>query len=360
MNPHPLFCPNPACPSRGQQNAGNIVAHHYGRDRWRCRTCRKTFSDRQATPFHHLKTDPATVVLILTLLTYGCPRQAIVQAYGFDERTIAAWQRKAGQHCQAVHQNLLTCASLDLQHIQADEVRVRLQRRLVLWMAMAIAVPTRLWLGGVVSAHRDNALLQTLARRVAACARFAPLLVVTDGWRGYVAAWQKAFRLAQQTGKRGHPRLLAWPHLAIAQTVKAYERGRCSGVGVCRVFGDTAQIARLLPKAQVLNTAYIERLNATFRQRLSGLTRRGRSLWRTPQTVTAQMYLLGCVYNWCTPHQSLTDKQQGPRTPAMAAGLATHVWNLSELLYFRIAPPPFVPPKKRGRKPKAVSQLFTV
>ena len=352
MNPHPLFCPNPACESRGVADAGNIVVHQYGRQRWRCRTCQKTFSVRQGTPFHHLKTDPATVVLILTLLTYGCPRQAIVRAYGFDERTMAAWQRKAGQHCQAVHAALVTAADLDLQHVQADEVRVRLQARLVVWMAMALAVPTRLWLGGVVSAHRDKHLLRSLARLVSACALCRPLLLVTDGWRGYVEAWQKAFRSPQYTGQRARPRLLAWPEVAIAQTVKAYERGRCIGVGVCRVLGDPAQIARLLPKCQVLNTAYIERLNATFRQRLNGLTRKGRCLWRDPQSVTAQMYLLGCVYNWCTPHRSLANKQQRERSPAMAAGLATHVWDMGELLCFRVPLPPFVPSKKRGRKAK--------
>ena len=357
MNPHPLFCPNPACTSRGVCNAGNIVVHDGLRQRWRCRTCKKTFSERQGTPFFGLKTDPQTVVLILTLLTHGCPLQAIVAAYGVNERTVASWQRKAGQHCEQVHHALVTRACMDLGQVQADEVRVRLQRRAVLWMAMAICVPTRLWLGGVVSAHRDKHLLRSLARLVAACATPTPLLLVSDGLRGYVDAWRKAFRTRHRTGKRGAPRLQAWTHLTIAQTVKRYERGRCVGVGVCRFFGDTAPIARLLPTEQILNTAYIERLNATFRQRLCGLTRKGRALLRKPATLTSRMYLLGCVYNWCTPHQSLS--RQEACTPAMAAGLTTHVWSLSELLCFRVAPAPFVPKKRRGRKPKQDELLVT-
>lgn len=356
MNPHPLFCPNLACASRGLQQAGNIVVHDSLRERFRCRTCKKTFSARQGTPFHGLKTDPKIVMLILTLLMYGCPLQAIVAAYGFDARTVAAWQHKAGQHSEAVHGALVTNASMDLQQVQADEVRIKMQKRIV-WLAMALCVPTRLWLGGVASEHRDKPLLRTLTRLVAACAQAAPLLVVTDGWRGYVQAWQKAFRTPLHTGKRGQPRLVAWKHVAIAQTVKAYERGRCIGIGVCRLFGDVEQIAGLLPAQQVLNTAYIERLNATFRQRVCGLTRKGRALLRKPQTLTANMYLLGCCYNWCTPHLSLS--KNAPCTPAMAAGLTSHVWSLAELLCFRIAPPPFVPKKKRGRKPKQDIQLFT-
>ena len=359
MHPHPLFCPNPACASRGLQTQGNIRVHDALRQRYRCRTCGKTFSHRQGTPFAGLKTDPAVVVLILTLLLHGCPRQAIVAAYGYDERTIAAWQHKAGQHAQAVHQAQVTAMPRDLQHCQADEVRVRLQRRAVVWMAMAMCVTTRLWLGGVVSAHRDRTLLRGLAALVAACARPAPLLLVTDGWRGYVQAWQHAFRTRVASGKAGRPRLRPWAQLTIAQTVKGYEQGRCIGVRVCHLHGDIAQVARLLPRGQVLNTAYIERLNATFRQRLCGLTRRARCLWRKPESVTTQMYLLGCVYNWCTPHHSLSSKQQGPRTPAMAAGLTDHVWSLAELLSLRVPPPPYVPPKKRGRKPKMHEQLVT-
>ena len=357
MNPHPLFCPNPECSSRGLQHQGNIVVHDSLRDRWRCRTCKKTFSARQGTPFHGLKTDPKIVMLILTLLMNGCPPQAIVRAYGYDERTVASWQHKAGQHTEAVHAALVTSVPMDLRHVQADEIRVKMQKRLVLWLAMAICVPTRLWLGGVVSQHRDKPFLRALACLVAACAQTSPLLVVTDGWRGYAEAWHKAFRTPQPTGKRGRPPLVAWKQVAMAQTVKAYDRGRCIGVGVCRLFGDTSQIARLLPAQQVLNTAYIERLNATFRQRLSALTRKGRALLRKPETLTANMYLLGCFYNWCTPHQSLS--KDAPCTPAMAAGLTNHVWSVGELLCYRVPPPPFVPPKKRGRKSKQEQQLFT-
>ena len=34
----------------------------------------------------------------------GCPIQAIVHAFGLDERTLADWRDRAGVHCQKVHQ----------------------------------------------------------------------------------------------------------------------------------------------------------------------------------------------------------------------------------------------------------------
>jgi hypothetical protein len=43
----------------------------------------------------------------VTLHTSGCPIQAIVHAFGLDERTVAAWRDRAGIHCHKVHQELV-------------------------------------------------------------------------------------------------------------------------------------------------------------------------------------------------------------------------------------------------------------
>ena len=81
----------------------------------------------------------------------------------------------------------------------------------------------------------------------------------------------------------------------------------------------------------MINTAYIERLNATFRERLASLTRRGRALARRTLTLQHGMYLIGTVYNFCTPHASLAHASGGT-TPAMAAGITDHCWTVQELL----------------------------
>ena len=51
-----------------------------------------------------LRTPTELVMIVIILLSYGCPIQAIVHAYGVDERTVAEWQRRAGEYCQQVHQ----------------------------------------------------------------------------------------------------------------------------------------------------------------------------------------------------------------------------------------------------------------
>jgi hypothetical protein len=86
----------------------------------------------------------------------------------------------------------------------------------------------------------------------------------------------------------------------------------------------------------VINTAYIERLNATFREHLAPLARRCRALASHTLTLHEGMFLVGTVYNFCTPHESLSHVQK--TTPAMAAGITDHCWTIHELLAFHSCP----------------------
>ena len=78
MNLQTLFCPNYACPARGQVNQGNIHAHSQQEKRCRCDVCGKTFSVTKETLFYRLRTDPIIVMQVITLLAYGCPPEAVV------------------------------------------------------------------------------------------------------------------------------------------------------------------------------------------------------------------------------------------------------------------------------------------
>jgi hypothetical protein len=138
------------------------------------------FAATPDTPFYRLHKPPELAVLVLTLLCHGCPTQAIVAAFGLDERTVARWFLEAGRHCQRVHEHLVERGQVDLQHVQADELWVK-QVGGKVWMALALAVPSRLWLGGVISRHRDLPLVTRLVQRVLACAVTRAILVCVDG-----------------------------------------------------------------------------------------------------------------------------------------------------------------------------------
>ena len=118
-------------------------------------------------------------MIVVTLLAHGCPVQAIVAACGFDERTVAEWWARSGRQGQAVQEDLVE-QPRDVGQVQADEFRVKKQGGIV-WMALAMMVKTRLWLGGEVSEQRDMTLLRRLIERVRRWAVRRPLLVCTDG-----------------------------------------------------------------------------------------------------------------------------------------------------------------------------------
>lgn len=301
LDPQTQFCANPACPARGQVGQGNIGIHSQKEQGYRCTTCRKPFATTTGTPFYRLHTAAEVVTLVLTLLRHGCPRQAIVVAFGFDERTVADWQARAGQHCQQVHQHLIGHGQVDVQHVQADELWVKMVGKRV-WMAMALAVPTRLWLGGVVGAHSDLPLITALVRLIWACALRSAVLVCADGLASYVTAFRRVWRRPERTGQPGLPRLRPVPGLLIGQVIKQYAQRRVVGVTQRVVQGTAAGIATVLQATGTgtgINTAYIERLNATFRSALVPLVRRGRALARQEALLTAGMYLVGRAYNFC-------------------------------------------------------------
>jgi transposase-like protein/IS1 family transposase len=356
------FCPNMDCPARGQSGKGNISVHSRTERRFICQQCGKTFAERTGTPFYRLRTPTETVTLVVTLLAHGCPLQAIVAAFGFDERTVADWLDRAGVHCHAVHEHLVETPRR-LGQVQADELRVKLQGAIV-WMAMALMVPTRLWLGGEESPQRDLSLIRRLMHRVRRCALAGRLLICTDGLCSYVRATREAFRDPVATGRRGRQPLRVWGRRLIAQVIKRYEHRRVVAVERRVVHGRAEQAEKARAAASgggVINTAYIERLNGTFRERLASLARRTRALARTVTRLEAGMWLVGAVYNFCTPHASLrvmAGKAVRDRTPAMAAGITRQCWSVRELLWYHVPPPRWTPPKKRGRRSREMLALI--
>ncbi len=369
MNLEDIFCPNEDCPARGKKNKGNIHPHSQKEQRCRCSVCEKTFALSKGTPFYRLRTDDEVVTRVITLMSYGCPPQAIVKAFGIDERTAKDWHQRGGTHCEAVHEHVVGEAKLDLEQVQADEIKAKIFGRVV-WLAMAIMVRSRLWLGGEVSHKRDKRLIRRLAERIQRMALCRPLLLAVDGLPGYVKSFQAVFRSKMpRWGEKGRCKLVSWPDIAIVQVIKrraagAFEVERRIVQGCPRLIDRLRQMTQSVPG--VINTAYIERLNATFRQRLAPLARRTRNLAQQKETLQAGMYMVGCFYNFCDNHRSLRQRlwvgEHGYKwvqfTPAMVAGLADNQWTAYELLTFKVPPPQWTPPKRRGRPSKETLQLI--
>lgn len=358
MDASKQFCPNVECMSRGQSGQGNIVSHGTKRPRYKCKTCGKTFSARAGTALEGIRKPEELFVIVILLLAYGCPTQAIVHAFGLDERTVANWQYRAGKHCESVHKEKIERGILELMHVQADEIWIKM-RGAVVWVALAIMVPTRLWIAGGVSKKRDSDLIDRLMEQVRRCCKaMTAILICTDGFAAYPKSILRAFReKVKNPYGIGASRKEVWPRVYIGTVIKYTVKRRVIEVVRWMTHGQWRKAKKLLKSSKggkKLNTSFIERLNGTFRERLASFTRKCRHAASKMETVHTGMYLIGCTYNFCFAHHELSKSQKKggfgrPCTPAMASGLTDHVWSVRELLTFKVALPPLPIPKKKGR-----------
>ncbi len=162
MNLQSVFCPNMACRDKHEVGKGNIVAHDRKRQRCKCKSCGHTFSYRRGTMFYGLHYREEQIMWVVGLVACGCPVAAIVTVFAIDERTVADWLRRAGTYAEAFHHQRMR--PIDLQQVQVDEIRLKMQRTVV-WVAMAMSVGSRLWLGAVCRVKRDK----KLARQIITC-----------------------------------------------------------------------------------------------------------------------------------------------------------------------------------------------
>lgn len=124
------------------------------------------------------------------------------------------------------------------------------------------------------------------------------------------------------------------------------------------VQGITSLVYQLRQRTQkapgVINTAYIVRLNATFRLSLCWLALRTRNLTQQPETLRTRLPIVGCFYNLYDArhslHLCLSLGRFGhcwvKRTPAMAGQLSDHICTVGQLLMFRVLPSRWQPPKR--------------
>ena len=104
------FCPNPACVDYGKTGIGNIIRYGKsgeGRQRFQCKTCRKTFNERQGTVLYNRKTDEKDILECLALLAEGVRITSISRSKGIKEDTILSFLREAAQHAEQVEAALL-------------------------------------------------------------------------------------------------------------------------------------------------------------------------------------------------------------------------------------------------------------
>ena len=172
-------------------------------------------------------------------------------------------------------------------------------------------------------------------------------LMTSDDYPAYEAAILQAYGQEVTTTPTGRPsrRLVPEkvppPGLTYATVEKRREKGRVVEIVTRVVFGTVAAVTAALARSKVsrsTNVSFLERQNGTDRHHNARKVRKTYTFskdWRVHEAMT---YFTLYSYNFCWPVRTLNERDERgqirKRTPAMAAGLADHVWTMREWITY--------------------------
>ncbi len=373
------FCPDPDCSYYGWLGRGNIRANgHPGGQSWRqfeCLSCHGYFYETEGTIFHGKRSLVELIVRVIARLDEGLGIRGTARVFELHPNTVLHWLVEAAEQLKALNAYFLR--ELSVNQVQLDELYAVLSAvkdseiseaeaidrlsRSPYWVWTAIDPETKLLLCVQVG-DRSLAMAQAVLHQIAEL--LAPgciPLFLSDGYANYLTAivthfghWMQPLR-RQAKGPAPKPRWMPLPGLLYAMVVKTMRRRRIVAVKHRVVFGTRLAIDQVLAACGwQINTAFIERLNLSLRQRVAAIGRRSATLCKSEDGLRQQLALFQVYHNFMLPHASLRQmllacKPTGesvsvrlwrPRTPAMAAGLTDHAWCLQEALLFRVPPWP--------------------
>ncbi len=190
-----------------------------------------------------------------------------------------------------------------------------------IWTFLAVCADTKLifsWLLGSRTTESAVDFMSDVAMRLA-----NRVQLTTDGLNAYITAVEKAF---------------GYDGVDYAQLVKTYANsievdGKrrysppvCTGALKEAVFGK--------PVKELVSTSYVERANLSVRMGMRRMTRLTNAFSKKMDNHGYAMALHFMYSNFCRPHGTLTKAhpRHYPTTPAMAAGVADHVWSVEEVV----------------------------
>lgn len=105
---------------------------------------------------------------------------------------------------------------------------------------------------------------------------------------------------------------------------KRYSPAVCTSCQTKAIIGD--------PMDSQISTSHVERSNLTIRMQNRRMTRLTNAFSKSIENHAHSLALTFMHYNFARPHQTLTKGAGFPTTPAMAAGVADHVWSMAEIV----------------------------
>ncbi len=338
-------CPNARCAYCGITDETIHALVGYGKDngiqRLKCQACAKVFTSRVNTPLYYLKSDPKNVEFVLWFLAEGVDVSVLVRFTGHADATLARWLERMGTHSLSWHNLLFRNLALSL--VQMDELYTRIRATASaawIWLAfdpVSKAIPSM----HIGDRTKDDAfaLVHDLKLRLAPnCIPAA----TTDGLRSYFYALTAHFGDWFRPPRARTDHWKPSDELYYGQLVKRKGKNQKTSTHTRTILGKPRQLFARLRQVglrPLIQTAFVERVNLTFRQSVAALSRRTWAYAQTEQHLRLHCEWFRLYYHFIRAHESLALEIPGlkrryrQRSPAMALQLTDHLWSVHDLLH---------------------------
>jgi IS1 family transposase len=259
-------------------------------------------------------------IAVVKALVEGCSIRATVRMTGVAKNTVTNLLVDLGAACEAYQVEHL--ANLPCKRLQVDEIWsfVGAKQKQVnagaagfgdVWTWTALDADTKLiasWLVGDRGLDTAKSFISDLVGRLA-----SRVQLTSDGHKCYVEEVEHAFG----------------DDIDFAQLIKQYGENRdCGEVryspAICTGAKKTPVVGS--PDPAYVSTSYVERQNLTMRMSMRRFTRLTNAFSKKVENRAAAVALHFMNYNFARIHQTLRV------TPAMAAGVTDHVWDVGEII----------------------------
>lgn len=265
---------------------------------------------------------------IVAALVEGCSIRSVCRMTGAAKGTVLKLVRMLGEACADYQDRAIR--GLVIQRVQCDEIwsfcyaKDRNVPRSMegqpgvgsVWTWTALDADSKLMLTYYVgdrSARSACAFMLDLASRLD-----TPVQLSTDGHNAYAHAVNLAF-----PGEVHYGQLVKKFGPGPADAGR-YSPPVCIGADPIPMIGE--------PVIEDISTSFVERTNMTMRMGMRRFTRLTNAFSKRVEMHEHAIALHFMHYNFCRPHETLTKSHGLKTTPAMAAGLADHVWTLDEVI----------------------------
>jgi IS1 family transposase/transposase-like protein len=290
------------------------------RQRYQCSQCRKVFTDARDNTLDGMYLPVEKAEMVLRLLLEGNSVSSVVRLTDIHQKTILKLLVLASEKCERIMSEKIR--NVPAKDIQADELWswIGCKEKMVrpdhdpsfgdCYTFVAIERDTKLVLN-IAIGKRDQRTTDVFIEglRLATSGNFQ---ITTDGFAPYKSA------IVNTLEDRADDAMLIKVYRATPEGERRYSPAEVVNTEVVPVCGH--------PDPKRICTSHIERQNLSVRMGLRRFTRLTNGFSKKFENHCAAIMVWFAFYNFCRVHKTLRT------TPAMAAGIADHVWDVRELL----------------------------